>query len=433
MRQYLTVVTFRMSYARAALLRALGCTVLLGAVGGCGEIWGFQTGHLESDDVSAPDATTDVGAAAGDATGERSGDAAGADGPRADASDATVMDAPDVAPQDASVHDAADAADTGAATDTSVITDTASATDATDAEPVDTGSAADTGPVVCPAGSQCAPVAPGWNGPVAMYQGVPGGAATCATSAYSEDVYDGNLGLTAGSATCSPCSCTVATATCSPVIVSVFNSAGCTGSCGTGNASSGQCDSIPNCGLGGVLLGEYATASASTVTDGGCTPTGGAATRPAETWSTTARACALPPDAGTGGCAGSDLCMPNPTLPFKLCVYKSGANSCPPGAYNGSQAVYYTGTTDTRGCEACGCGAISGACSGTVALAGASCGSAAATLTVPNPCTSITAADVGATAALTANGSCPPTQTVPGSIGGDVEDPSTATTVCCLP
>lgn len=64
-------------------------------------------------------------------------------------------------------------------------------------------------------------------------------------------------------------------------------------------------------------------------------------------------------------------CLPVPGAPFeadRLCVYKDGDVACSGTTYT-SKRVFYTGTNDTRGCNTCTCGGITGAsCAGSATI-----------------------------------------------------------------
>jgi hypothetical protein len=403
--------------------RALACVILLpAAVGACGTVWGFQSATLEPEDASLDGTTQNDSGSAGDSTRPDSGsaqDAPGVDSTVDVGQTDTSSEADSAVPSDSSPPQDADASDTSVA-------DTGS----------DSGSDAqhDTGPPpqTCGDASLCAPTVTGWTGPVAMYEGS-SPPPTC-PSTYGNDVYNGNLGLDAGPATCSDCTCTPQAATCAPVSMTVFTKCGAGGTnCGSILLGAGQCSPEPNCGLD--LTDPYwvATVTASALS-GDCAPGGGVATT-TESWAMAARACAPTSDAGAAECTAGNVCIPNLTPPFSgICIFAPGDLSCP-SPYS-SPNVYYSGTMDTRGCGACACGSIMGTCSGTIDDHTTTCGSAVAdTVPIPSTCAEITKIGVGGSqtsqATLTPMASCaPPMQLVPMSTGSD--SPKNPTTVCCL-
>ncbi len=408
-----------MDSLRFSRARALACVVLVpAAVGACGTVWGFQPATLETEDASLDGTTQNDSGDAGDST--RPADSGSAqDAPGVDSTG-------DVGQTETSIG-----ADSSVPADSSPPQDATSSDTSVSDSGFDADAQRDTGPPPpsCGDASVCAPTVAGWTGPVAMYQGS-APPPTC-TSPYGNDVYDGNLGLDAGPATCADCTCTPKNATCAPAFMGL--SSPCGTACGGTGLSSGACASEPGCGL--ISGNWYASVTAPAVNGGSCTPDGGGVAMKTESWSTTARACALPSDAGTAECPAGDLCVPNLTLPFNgICVFAAGTPSCPAG-YNGSRTVYFSETMDTRGCDPCQCGPITGTCSGTIVdYVNAGCsGTVSETVPVPSQCTLIAKPLLNSPTSevtLTPAASCLPTQLVPSSNGTDI--PTFPTTVCCL-
>jgi len=157
---------------------------------------------------------------------------------------------------------------------------------------------------------------------------------------------------------------------------------------------------------------------------------------PAASWTTAARVCSWGgPVDNPGGCAAAgNQCVLAPPAGFatKLCVYQSGAGTCP-AAYPNSN-VFFATASDTRRCTGCTCsGPAGGSCSGSINVyAGATCGTPGATYSNWDSCQ--TYSGLGPTPALVQGdftvtpGTCTPTAqpTPTGSVTG-----TGPTTVCC--
>ncbi len=96
---------------------------------------------------------------------------------------------------------------------------------------------------------------------------------------------------------------------------------------------------------------------------GSCAAVGGDATVSPPSAARVGIACTMAATEPAAGCTAG-ACLPTPAGDYVtgLCIYHSGEVACPAGAF-GDRHVFYAGTLDTRGCEACACGApTAGAC-----------------------------------------------------------------------
>lgn len=154
----------------------------------------------------------------------------------------------------------------------------------------------------CAAVAACVEPAPagGWTGPAALYAGA--APVPACPAPYTMTLDPGGTDLAAGPATCAAC-------TCGPP------------------------------------------------TGGACTPAGGAATVPAPTFTTTARACAMPPTTATG--CPSGVCRPIAPPSFAgQCIVHTGDQPCPGPPYTNRHV--FQEADDTRGCTPCTCSAPTG-------------------------------------------------------------------------
>src|SRR5271154_2328493 len=114
---------------------------------------------------------------------------------------------------------------------------------------------------------------------------------------------------------------------------------------------------------------EVASAYPVTATGGTCTAAV-VTTVPPATWQGQVLSCLPTP---VGSCS-SGVCLPAAPAAFSTgyCVRQTGDVACPAGDYSHKSSSYGS-MTDTRGCGACSCGAVSGAtCSVTVSEYGES-------------------------------------------------------------
>jgi hypothetical protein len=240
----------------------------------------------------------------------------------------------------------------------------------------------------CKASFTCVPMTPptGWTGYFALYDGVPSALPGC-TGTWPTQSYEGSAKLTADPASC-PCTCgTPSGGTCDIPELDISDAA-CTvqGVC-TGPVTppagymAGKCFNFPdavsgfdefggatcgpqqpgvmNCTSGTQICNVSAAVGPGTVSGSTCAPSATAPDLPQVTWGATGQACtgATP---GTG-CGSSDSCMPIPEGPFHagVCIMQAGQQTCPSVQFTDPH-VFFSGTTDTRGCTDCACGAATG-------------------------------------------------------------------------
>jgi hypothetical protein len=387
-----------MSRARVAL--ALGLSTLAAA---CASLVGFPDVPVPADagDDStvnpAGDATPGVGA---DGSANENGSAAAdgnasSDGSMSSDGFETVDAALPVGPEDAAemadadgavdAHGVVQTGDGGASQPSGTGADADNAGDgpagaggpdgSKDAGPADGGSSCGT------AQTECASAAPGaWVGPALLWTGARTATVPSCPAGYPNAV-DGLAGLTFSNDTCS-CQCTVSDQQCSGS-ASIYPFLNCGASCATVALSSGAC--VPFTCAGGAF-GSWQV-SPPVATAGKCTAAETTKSGGAPTWQNAVRVCVSAPDqTRSGGCSNpDDECLPAPMAPFDsgLCIYQAGVQTTCPAPYDRTPqpSVYYTGTTDGRGCSTCTCGTPSaGVCTGTVDLYGdATCGGMATT------------------------------------------------------
>jgi hypothetical protein len=298
----------------------------------------------------------------------------------------------------------------------------------------------------CGNNGECVPAPSGWTGPVAVWTGASSDTAPQCSTSGGYPTQDLNLktSLNTPAATCPSCSCDPPTGETCPTTVDItyYSGANCGGTIYWGDSSDPI--TVDNTCTGYQLShgpsGEYPeTAEFDAVpANGSCAPhTTGQANIPPTTYEQ-ARVCK---GATTSACSGGSLCVPTPAQSFKLCVYKSGDDSCPQPFTHKTSG--YNDFTDSRACSSCDCGAPAGAsCSGTIAdSTGASCGSGTTTTIPANTCTNI-AKDTTTgtleggitdtrfekyTQGTASNGSC---QVVPSTVTGSVTKTGQYT-LCC--
>lgn len=123
---------------------------------------------------------------------------------------------------------------------------------------------------------------------------------------------------------------------------------------GPGNGWDGACssqDPVP----GGIQCGGVpcvASVTVPAIAVSPCEPSDPpVVSKPDAAWGRTAHECTL--DLPSDGCEEGQVCPPAPPEGFDLCLYGEGDLDCPPGW---ERSVYYLGTSDDRGSEACECG-----------------------------------------------------------------------------
>jgi hypothetical protein len=404
-------------------VRSLCLFAAIATLSGCAVVMGFEDGiPFDADAAADPgatayaalDATTPEGdaGASSDASLTADGASTGLDASSADASSPPSDAAADVTPVDAAPVDAC----------------VPRVEDCSNGVDDDCDGLADCADPQCgAAGFRCVAPPPGWQGPLELYEGpIP----PACEPAYAGGEYDAHTGpLLFSPASCSACTCAAPTGvSCSTTLTEYA-----TGSCGTvrGTLSltSGAC---ADARISGGTRG--ASAVVGVPSGGACAPGGGAATRGATQWSAEARACLLAPAASHGaGCSAGATCAPLPKSPYvpRFCVARTGDVACP-GAPFTDRHMTFTGSSDTRACTACGCGAARGeTCSGAVqTFQQAACASALQSIPAPTSCAVLQDGTRSALyTAVATGGACPASGGAP---TGTVT-PVGPTTFCCSP
>lgn len=216
---------------------------------------------------------------------------------------------------------------------------------------------------------------PGWEGYISLFDGLEADKPGACPGAFPT-VFNGHRNLLTPAHTCSSCSCDAPTGqTCDlPDQLTVSNK-NC-GFVGTTSPLPVPADWIGDChgpaGLQGGLMcaGGACNSSVSmakpVVTGGNCPAQGGTVDKQPEQWEFFGFGC-LGALQG-GGCGSGSVCQPKSAAPFRtgLCIYKTGENACPVGAFS-EHFVYYDKVQDTRGCSTCECDAPAGStCDATI-------------------------------------------------------------------
>jgi hypothetical protein len=185
-------------------------------------------------------------------------------------------------------------------------------------------------------------------------------------------------------AACAGCSCGPSAATCPPATIFSYQTpAACAGDTANGGGDPvvpGTLTAADGCKtpnyvttpggfIDGIRVAPMVPAMAA------CAPSGAATPGPA-TWAATAKFC--PTVLRGGGCGVGQVCVPKlPAATSKLCAMYTGAHACPAGTTRLQNLDWYTGSTDTRLCDACTCGTpTGGSCAGISVQVGSdySCG-----------------------------------------------------------
>lgn len=225
-------------------------------------------------------------------------------------------------------------------------------------------------PLTCKTGNfRCIAAAPaGWSPPFALYTGAVTGAPSCPTDAPlpALDAYNGLTGV--APAVCGSCTCVASKIGCNKVTGTAYQNANCSGGCNSFNStvqmSDGTCGDF-DCTNGNEssIYVPLPTVSAT------CTPQAPkpTVTKPPTSWSGRALGCRAPTVAQVD-CAAGEVCATKAPSPFAstMCISQSGNVACPAGIYSVKKGPYATGTSDTRDCTACACGAATGNCTATV-------------------------------------------------------------------
>jgi hypothetical protein len=215
----------------------------------------------------------------------------------------------------------------------------------------------------CNAGYECVDAPPeGWDGLYRVTQtSQPGSMPVACDGGTSPETY---FAGPAGPAECTPCTCSdVMGAVCSGASISCWpGSTQCMGNPQdwTPALQAQQCNKPLNLLGISTTLSCLISAPGQLVENGACQAS--QVTFPnTETWSAQVDACALP--ASGGGCGAAKACVPKGSDPSQsVCLKADGAKACPAG-YAVTVDAYKSGT-DTRGCDACGCGDATVTCGG---------------------------------------------------------------------
>jgi len=271
------------------------------------------------------------------------------------------------------------------------------------------------------AGYTCTPAAPaGWSGPVALYS-IAGGTVPSCGGAYTTLAQSGHTGLTAPAATCG-CTCSGATGELCFADIDYFTDSSCN--------NYNQSDGLPanfcvNVGSGnGSVKGKPGVAYGGT-----CTPQP-TKNVPGESWSNSYATCSYGGTPGTAGCgATTDLCVQSPGSGAwsKPCVFQSGDVPCPTGDYGGKY-VFYTSTSDSRGCTNCTCNYNPGSCTANITVyTGSQCSGSTLAISTDNQCHTFAGYSSEAGTLTNTPGTCPAN---PVSAQG-TDTPAGPVTVCC--
>ncbi len=372
---------------RAALSLAIAATV----AGGCASVLGVDHSYELEDGGASDDATAMDGA---DAPGDR-----GADG-----------NTGDVRPGD------------GPASDRCLAKE-----DCTNGVDDDCNGKTDCADPMCGAYSCVPPVPPGWSGPAELFDQMGNPVPPSCDALHSGPVADGTAGLAFAPASCSACSCGAPNTTCTATFTP-YSDAACSMMCSPSvMLPANTCVDMP---FGNCATTNDWSNTAPVLGGGSCPPSGGIPAVTPPTWGEVGRACAV--SATGGGCSSGDVCAATATAKFSsgACIFQSGDVSCPGAGYTVKHTLY-AGDSDTRGCDACACGAQQGGsctfqgiqfftntgCQGNSQMHGI------------HPCYNGNATNSGSvmSKAQVTPGTCPPSG---GSPNGTVS-PTTPTTVCC--
>lgn len=261
----------------------------------------------------------------------------------------------------------------------------------------------------------CVPRADGWGGPVMIIDNASHSVDPC-SDPYATEKFLAHDAQTVTPATCS-CACkTGAAVQCGPAQLELFASSGCSQpSCGTAVLTKGLCIQAPAGSCGSGPGGARVTATAT----GACTST--VVKNIPQPWKRSVRGCE-PSFSSKCGSGGLDICLPPAS--GAICVYKQGAQTCPPEypKLNSLQEL----KQDTRDCTAkCQCSGPS--CGKVTAFDQQACGGTpTGEYTVPKDCDNALV-DVQSVK-FDAVPFCNPTTTEVTPLGDAQEQPIT---ICC--
>lgn len=235
-------------------------------------------------------------------------------------------------------------------------------------------------------GVSCLPPAPpGWQGPLAIVEltGSPLPASPPCPDQYTL-VYDGNADPDARPGTCT-CSCTppdVAGLTCGPPIANFYNDSGCTQACGAANQTPAK-----NCQTFSATCADAKFVKVMAVPKGGSCTAATNGEPPPVSWNKSIRLCE--PQGVTVTCPGTKVPAATSRLPYapgNYCLASQSDLECP-AAYP-KRRTYFdpTQVTDTRACNPCSCGALTGKCGGQLHTADKDCAGADKLIALPATC-----------------------------------------------
>jgi len=306
------------------------------------------------------------------------------------------------------------------------------------------------------------PIPVGWGtfGYAALFRGSPAGDPACPDGTAATEVYTGNGNLLNTEADCTSCGCdTPMDRTCEltddlfdptkPGIQPFRTRDTFCGIAATNfttltvpGAWDGMCSELDVAPGGGACPGASCNRSvevqAAQLHGGSCVATGGVPSGGDPTWGEAVKACRA--ETTLGGCDAGKTCVLRPQAQFepRICVGKSGDQTCPAGF--GLRSEAFADFADTRDCSDCTCGGpAGGVCKVTLSLfsdvSPTACATALPIVVESGDCvdTPSNPRISGRTSAVTmppSGGSCPSTG---GGVPSGEATPSGQTTFCCLP
>lgn len=295
------------------------------------------------------------------------------------------------------------------------------------AKPIDAAIDASFDAAVCPATSACveAPIA-GWNGPAIFYEAASTATPPACSGGYANTALNLHGGLSGGNATCT-CSCGAAAGTtCGSATVGGYLDSACTAIRNNEMLAPNACATV-------AVSSNYYYLDVPNVTGGSCAASL-AKNIPPATWSTQFLTCTGTQAFTSTGCAADQVCAPRPSAPFdaQVCIYASGAVTCPSGSSYSNRFVRYASFSDTRDCSTCSCGAPTGSCGGHVDFITSTsqgCNLGPKATITPGQCValSITTTDLNKYVPAPAPTCAASTGALTGALS-----PTGATTFCCL-
>jgi hypothetical protein len=266
----------------------------------------------------------------------------------------------------------------------------------------------------CATGTTCVSAAPsGWAGPAMLHLGRP--VPSQCDGGWRES-RKAHAGTVTAPFECTPCECVPMGGVCSEPTVRWSFSTTCDS--GTGSIAldfSGACNDIGT--KAGVVVGT------SSPGPGNCQVQGGSKVVSDPVWDSEAILCADP--TATGSCGGG-VCAPAGDAPY--CIYaEEDVEECP--ASFPVRFLLYEGIEDSRGCEQCDCGPLTGeTCSEAFSTySDNACTQAVGQFLANNACQVSTTVHSMKFNVHAKGGSCPPSGGAP--VGGVT--PALPVTVCC--